>query len=340
MYFSTPWEAIASFEHKSRYFKIKSWCNSVVMLLWCVFRHLYVIITCQQHKFMTSSSFTTLSPTGVTTNTFDNYRLVVCLHGLHGHPVNFSDFLQCLQKHYSENNKHLLPPTLYIPKLDSHKKKMNDIIRPLVQHLVQWIQLVPPSSPSPSEEEQQQQQQQQQVLNERQLSQMGKKKKEIVIIGVSNGARLGRALMARLVSLHFYELQQLGRIRFISIVGACRGSSMIPLVKQLGGVDLSWLFFNKTVVDELAPNSNSLQELEKAWQEAMTWMQYFERDYVFFGAAHDWEIPNYDSTLMSMDNTSRKENMLARYVVIPGHGHLSACAHVTRDLVNLISETD
>ncbi len=116
-------------------------------------------------------------------------------------------------------------------------------------------------------------------------------------------------------------------LKFVSIVGACKGSSTITRINKLG---LSWLT-SKNITDEMATDSNCIKRLNHDWKAGWNKASNLKRDYTFIASPHDWSVPNYDSTLMEIPTTRN-----VRYAIVPYHGHstiVNATAEAVADIV-------
>lgn len=147
--------------------------------------------------------------------------------------------------------------------------------------------------------------------------------KELVLVGISNGGRIGRALVAELAKT---ENLQVKKVHFIPIVGACKGSEAINKVNELG---LKCLV-SKNIAEEMPVGSLRNKELDSAWDEAVKSGR-FQLQCTFIASPHDWHIPNYSSTLMETPGVR------ARYALVPGHGHLSIVYAVGKVVAKVIA---
>ncbi|MBA3237795.1 MAG: hypothetical protein H0T62_05510 [Parachlamydiaceae bacterium] len=135
--------------------------------------------------------------------------------------------------------------------------------------------------------------------------------KELVLVGISNGGRIARALEAKLKDL---EKCNITKIRYISIVGANKGSSLVNLVNY---IPFSWLFMSKAMADEMPVGSERNLQLDMDYAEALQKMPDIEREYTFIASPHDWMVPDEESTLMDVGAVK------AKYAIVPRHGHNS-----------------
>lgn len=135
--------------------------------------------------------------------------------------------------------------------------------------------------------------------------------KELVLVGISNGGRIARALEVELAKAKCTNIK---KIRFVSIVGACKGSSLVNLAQKL---HLTFLL-SKSIREEMATDSERFKRLNEEWETYVNHDTNVEREYTFFASPHDWQVPNFDSTLMEV-NPLRS----VRYAIVNGHGHNS-----------------
>ncbi|MBS0655293.1 MAG: hypothetical protein JSR46_05930 [Verrucomicrobia bacterium] len=133
--------------------------------------------------------------------------------------------------------------------------------------------------------------------------------KELVLVGISNGARIARQLLVKIAKTENLNIK---KIHLVPIVGACKGSVTINKVKELGYDCL----VSKNIAEEMPVDSPRSQQLDREWDEAMA-IKKFGLQCTFIASPHDWHIPNYSSTLMEVPGVQ------ARYALVPGHGHLS-----------------
>jgi hypothetical protein len=114
------------------------------------------------------------------------------------------------------------------------------------------------------------------------------------------------------------------KIRFISIAGACKGSSLVNHANKAG---LSWLI-SKNISEEMPTQSNRNHRLDQDWVEGLS--KGPSREYTFIASPHDWQVTNYDSSLMTV------ENKKVRYAIVPGHGHNSIVNAVGKTVAEVI----
>jgi len=146
--------------------------------------------------------------------------------------------------------------------------------------------------------------------------------KELTLVGISNGGRIARAIETEIAkSGHRSNIRKL---RFVSIVGACKGSALANLANKVG---LSRLL-SKNISEEMPTNSLRNNKLNQEWKEGLA--DGSSREYTFIASPHDWQVTNYSSTLM--DVCGQK----ARYAIVPGHGHCSIVDAVAKTVVEII----
>ncbi len=212
-------------------------------------------------------------------------RLVVCIHGLNSKPAQFETIVNEMKK------KDLSETEIFIPHV--HKKgnsKLDKMVRPIVEEIEKWAKT--------SDD------------------------KELVLVGISNGGRISRAIEAEIAKSE--SCANIKKLRFVSIVGACKGSSLVNLAKRVG---LSWVM-SKNISAEMATDSDRIQRLNREWMERLS--EGPIREYTFIASPHDWQVTNYDSTLMETHGRD------ARYAIVPGHGHNSIVNAVARSVAEIV----
>ncbi len=201
-------------------------------------------------------------------------RLIVCLHGLNN---NSSQFKKIFEEMPIED---LANSAIFIPRiLQKGNAKLDDMVKPILAGIAKW-------AATPGE-------------------------KQLVLVGISNGARIARAIEVELAKT---EIQaQIKKLRVVSIVGANKGSRLVDLANKIG---LSWVL-SKNILEEMPVASKRNRQLNQEWVQGLSGG--LKRDYVFIAApqGHDWQVPNYDSSLMAV------ELHPAHYAIVPGHGHNS-----------------
>jgi hypothetical protein len=198
---------------------------------------------------------------------FSKKRLVVCLHGLGDSPLQFKKITEHMQK---VDDTDIYTPWI----LNKGSAALDKMVQPIFEQISKWN---------------------------------CEGDKELVLIGISNGARIARALEAKIAC----ENMSIKKLKFISIVGACQGSSLVDLAKKC---HLSWLL-RKNIAEEMPKDSARSQQLNKDWRGALS--QGPQKEHTFIAAAQDWIVPNHDSSLL--DGVEG-----ARYAIVPNHGHNSA----------------
>jgi hypothetical protein len=202
-------------------------------------------------------------------------RLIVCLHGLNNNPAQFKRIVdEIVQKDNSESD-------IYIPKIvNKGNAKLDKMVSPILKDIAEWAKT--------GEE------------------------KELVLIGISNGGRVARAIEAELINSG--QIGKIKHLKFISIVGACNGSWLVTLAIKL---HISWIL-PKNIAKEMATDSERFERLKIEDEQAKKKSAKLKRDYTFIASPHDWQVPNYDSSLMEMTGVEE-----VRYSIVPNHGHNS-----------------
>lgn len=217
-------------------------------------------------------------------------RLVVCIHGLNDNPSRFEKIIGELQ------SRNLSETDIFIPYvLQKGHAKLDEMTKPIFEKIATWA-------------------------NHHQGS------NELILVGISNGARISRNIEVELAKAG--TLANISKLRVVSIVGACKGSSIVNLTHRLG---LSWLL-SKSIAAEMATDSKRNEQLSKEWIDALGTSSGPTRDYTFIAAQHDWVVPNHDSTLMDVSNET------ARYAIVPGYGHNSIVNTVSKAVADIIIE--
>ncbi|MBA2728911.1 MAG: alpha/beta hydrolase [Parachlamydiaceae bacterium] len=210
---------------------------------------------------------------------------MICLHGLNFNP---NQFLRGIGEIERRNPKDI---DIYIPHLPlKGNAKLDDMVDPIYKMLKKWANT--------------------------------DGEKELVLVGISNGGRVARALDAKISIKNL----PINKLRFVSVVGACNGSTAINMINKLG---LSWLM-SKNITKEMPCGSLRTKKLIKVskvgWKKATE----IERDYTFIASPHDFFVPNYDSTLMKVPISN------VRYAIVPNHGHgtiFDAAAETVAEIV-------
>jgi len=223
--------------------------------------------------------------THVNTEILSKKRLVVCIHGLNSNPSQFKKIVDEMQK------KELSETGIFIPRvLQKGNAKLDEMVQPIFEEISKWAK-------TPGE-------------------------KELVLVGISNGGRISRAIEAKLAKSE--SNTNIKKLRFVSIVGACKGSSLVNLANKVG---LSGLM-SKNISEEMPKNSKRNKQLNQDWMDGL--LNGPTREYTFIASPHDWQVTNYDSSLMEVNVQN------SRYAIIPGHGHNSIVNAITKTVVEII----
>lgn len=213
-------------------------------------------------------------------------RLVVCIHGLNNNPAQFKKITDEMRK------KDLSETNIFIPRvLQKGNAKLDEMVKPIFEEIAKWAKT--------SDE------------------------KELVLVGISNGGRIARAIEAEIAKPES-NATNIKKLHFVSIVGACRGSSLANLANKVG---LSWLV-SKNILEEMPTTSKRNQQLNADWENGLSTGP--TREYTFIASPHDWQVPNYDSSLMEVGEKN------ARYAIVPGHGHNSIVNAVSKSVAEII----
>lgn len=204
-------------------------------------------------------------------SSYSKERLVVCLHGLNSSPNYFKEVVAEMH-HYDLSNTHIYTPIL----TNRGNAKLDDVVKPIFEHIKKWAQ-------TPGE-------------------------KQLVLIGISNGARAARAINAEI--LHSKETENINKLRVVSIVGSNQGSTAVNFAHK---ARLAWLM-SKPMAEEMPTYSQRHAQLNQALSSLEA--SPIAHDYTFLASPHDCLVPNYDSTLMKMP-----QKIPARYALIPYYGH-------------------
>ncbi|OGN62920.1 MAG: hypothetical protein A3E26_01945 [Chlamydiae bacterium RIFCSPHIGHO2_12_FULL_49_32] len=218
---------------------------------------------------------------------FSKQRLIVCMHGLNNNPVQFKKIFDEMQKRdLSETN-------VYIPYiLQKGNAKLDDMVRPIFAEIVKWAQ--------------------------------NQDKKELVLVGISNGGRIAQAIEAELIKSD--QMTNLSQLRVVSIVGACRGSILVDLLHRL---HLSWLL-SRNIAEEMSTDSSRNKQLDQDFATGSSKSVNLKCTYTRIASPHDWQVPNYNSTLIETPKHP------ALYAIVPGHGHNSIVNAVAKAVVERI----
>ncbi|MCX6990996.1 MAG: hypothetical protein NTX49_08055 [Chlamydiae bacterium] len=225
------------------------------------------------------------SLTNTNTCPLEKKRLVVCIHGLHSNPSSFQSIVNEMKR------LDLTETDIFIPHvLQKGNAKLDDMVRPILAEIAKWAKT--------------------------------SQEKELVLIGVSNGGRIARAIEAEIAKSESFP--SIKKLRFVSIVGACRGSSLAGLVNKVG---LSWLI-SKNISEEMPLDSPRNRRLDQDWMEGLS--KGPAREYTFFASPHDSHVPDYASSLMDVQGN------LARYAIVPGYGHIGIQDGVAKPVAEIV----
>ncbi|HEV3251910.1 MAG TPA: hypothetical protein VGZ71_13205 [Puia sp.] len=217
-------------------------------------------------------------------NGLSKKRLVVCVHGLNSYPFQFKKIVDEMKK------KDLSETEIFIPRvLQKGNAKLDEMVKPIFDEIAKWAKI--------------------------------SGEKELVLVGISNGGRISRAIEVEIVKS---EMTNIKKLHFVSIGGACKGSSLANLANKVG---LSWLM-SKNISEEMPTDSERNQRLNREWIEGLS--KGPTRKYTFIASPHDWQVTNYDSSLMDTPG------QCARYAIVPGHGHNSIVNAVAKSVAEII----
>jgi hypothetical protein len=210
---------------------------------------------------------------------FTQQKLIICIHGLNNNSKQFKKIQSEIER--------LKPKAtdIYIPDvLEKGNAKLDDMAKPIFKVIKEWAATGG--------------------------------EKELILIGISNGGRISRAIEAKLNKIRNNgKAENITKFKFVSIVGASRGSDLAALAHKL---HLSWVM-SKNIAEEMPSNSIRNQQLDKDWSVESTSVKELSRQYFFIASPHDWQVNNYDSTLMKVNHPDSHSH----YAIIPGHGHNS-----------------
>lgn len=212
-------------------------------------------------------------------------RLVVCIHGLNNNPTQFKKITDEMQK------KDLSETDIFVPRvLQKGNAKLDEMVKPIFEEIKEWART--------------------------------SGEKELVLVGISNGGRIARAIESEIAKSE--SNANIKKLHFVSIVGACKGSSLVNLANKLG---LSWLM-SENISKEMPTTSKRNRQLNEDWMNGLSTGPI--REYTFIASPHDWQVTNYDSSLMEVDVKN------ARYTIVPGHGHNSIVNAVSKAVAEII----
>ncbi|MBA2728267.1 MAG: alpha/beta hydrolase, partial [Parachlamydiaceae bacterium] len=239
------------------HFESMHWMKKVISLLLCLGRYL---IYCIPHALL---RYGKINPRIIRyTNPAINFtksKVVICLHGLNFNPNQFLKGICEIERRKPKDMD------IYIPHLPlKGNAKLDDMVDPLFKMLKKWANT--------------------------------DGEKELVLVGISNGGRVARALDAK-ISI---KKLPINKLKFVSVVGACNGSSAINMINKLG---LSWLM-SKNITKEMPRGSLRTKKLNKVSKVGWKKASEIKRDYTFIASPHDFFVPNYDSTLMKVPTSN------------------------------------
>lgn len=219
-------------------------------------------------------------------------KLIVCLHGLNNRPGHFTHMA------YELNQSDMSQTALFIPKIkEKGHAQLDEMVDPIVEEIEHWARFGPSMGCD----------------------------KELVLVGISNGGRIAKAIEAKLaLEKKFYAVNKL---RFVSIVGATKGSSMASLANRLG---LSCLM-KPAISKEMPFECERMKKLDQEHRDGVALTSDIDRKYVFFASPYDLMVPDRKSTLPSLNGID------ARYALLPGHGHESIVKAVSRCAASMIA---
>lgn len=224
---------------------------------------------------------------------FSKPKLVVCIHGLNSNPAQFKKIIDELKNHEISEMDIFVP---YV--LQKGKAKLDELVKPIFEEITKWANT--------------------------------QGEKELVLVGISNGGRVSRAIEAEIAKSD--KAENIKKLKFISIVGACKGSSLANLAHRL---HLSWLM-HKNISKEMPTDSKRNARLHKDWLDGLSKTSERKYEYTHIAAPHDWQVPNYDSTLPSYESTLMQKP-LARYAILPGHGHVSIVNATAKAVAHIVA---
>lgn len=286
---STKLETIQFFNHSSdciSHFTKTPWHGKAIYFLHSCLRHLFFLFS--RAVLIAKNAESQMKIFSKIDEQSTKNRLAVCIHGLNGNTYEF-------KKIYESMSGRLDHTDVYMPRVkEKGNAKLDELSAPILEEIVKWGQ--------------------------------GPGERELVLIGVSNGARISRAVEASLSKSK--NLGNIKKLKVISIVGANKGSSTANLAHRLG---LSWLL-SKNIAEEMPVNSKRCKQLTSDWEEGIKDSPELIRDYTFIASPHDWMVPGYKSTLPSVLNQN------ARYAILPGYGHNSIVDAASKTVADIILE--
>lgn len=95
---------------------------------------------------------------------------------------------------------------------------------------------------------------------------------------------------------------------------------------------------SKNIAQEMPTGSKRNVQLNKEWEASFNNLSQMTREYTFIASPHDWQVPNYDSTLPEL-TVEQRSRVTPQYVLVPGHGHNSIVDAVSKIVAGLICPT-
>jgi hypothetical protein len=211
---------------------------------------------------------------------------------LNSKPSQFKKIVDEMQK------KGFATEEFFIPRvLEKGNAELDEMVRPIVEEIEKWAQ-------TPGD-------------------------KELILVGISNGGRISRAIEVEIAKSESYS--NIKTLRFVSIVGACKGSYLVNLAKRVG---LSPWVMSKKISEEMATDSPRIKRLNQEWTDGLSKGPL--RDYTFIASPHDWQVTNYDSALVEIDNLAETKVQCTRYAIVQGHGHNSIVNAVAESVAEIV----
>jgi hypothetical protein len=221
---------------------------------------------------------------------FNKDKLVVALHGLNCTPKLFEKTLIELKCHNLESIDLFVPEVLMRGNV-----ALDDAVAPILKEIKRWA--------------------------------ANGYNKELVLVGISNGGRIAKAIDCELGRLSVCK--NIKKIHVISIAGSCNGSVLADLAHKLG---LDFLM-SDPISNEMPTNSTRSKILHESWKKSLKDSSFIDRKYTFIASAHDWIVPNFDSTLLEVEEAKTK------YAIVKGHGHISIVNRVAKVVSQFIMES-
>ncbi len=288
-FFNSPAECISHYDRNDLCTKIVSFANVVFSIITFTFIKIFRFAKVFIFGDPEMRSLEVVNP-----QVAQRKRLVVCLHGLNHSPAQFKDIYNEMKK------RDLSDTTVFAPRiLSSGNAPLDEMISDIIEKMQPWFE------------------------------QREKNTTELVLIGISNGGRLIRALEAQLIKLGHCENIQ--KLRTVSIVGATYGSDTVNLANRIG---LSSIL-PKPISVEMPTDSPRNVQLKKDWEDAIGNSTHIDRECVFLASPHDHLVPNTSSTLATV-----VAGIKARYAIAMGESHTSVIfsSVVSRAVAQIVFE--